>query len=114
MDLEVIYHIVGGIIVDVTSCEYTTTTTTTTCSMYLYSFEVYTCNTCSPSIGGTLGNSQLLTVGKFYYDTVTGLKIKILSFDGCSGGSDRNILDSSKQDSCPAVICPTTTTTTTL
>lgn len=109
-----IYEIVGGIVVGTGPCSVITTTTTTTCSMYLYTFELYACNTCSPSGGGTLGNSQLLTVGKFYYDSVTGLKIKIISFDGCSGGSDRNILDSSKQDSCPAVSCSTTTTTTTV
>lgn len=109
-----VFHIVGGIVVGNNPCSIITTTTTTTCNMYLYTFELYACNTCSPSAGGTLGNSQLLTVGKFYFDAVTGLKIKIISFDGCSAGTDRNILDSTKQDSCPAVSCSTTTTTTTL
>jgi hypothetical protein len=101
-----IYEVVGGVIVNISPCAFVTTTTTTTCAMYLYSVEFYACGTCSPTGAGSIGNSQLLTVGKFYYDSVTIQRVKIVTFNGCSGGSDRSILDSTKQDSCPAVSCP--------
>ena len=110
------YQTVGGVIVAITPCNVTTTTTTTTCAMYLYNVEFYACGTCALSGTGVIGNSQALTIDKFYYDTVTLSRIKIISSAGCSAGLDRSILDSSKQDSCPAVVCvtpPTTTTTTT-
>ncbi len=110
------YQTVGGVVVAVTPCNVTTTTTTTTCSMYLYNVEFYACGTCALIGTGIIGNNEVLTLDKFYYDTITTSRMKVISSAGCSAGIDRTITDSSKQDSCPAVVCtppPTTTTTTT-
>lgn len=112
--LQGIIEIVSGKIVSIMPCGITTTTTSTTCNMYIYQTEIYNCSTCSLISTGSIGNSNLLTVGKWYLDPVTGLKILITNFIACSVGSDRNILDSTKKDFCVEIICPTTTTTTTL
>ena len=114
-----IYEIVGGVIVSITPCTFVTTTTTTTCAMYLYSIEIYNCLSCATEGVGSLGNSQALTVGQHYYDPILNKKIRIVQYNGCGAGVDRNILDSTKQASCPGVTCgappppPATTTTTT-
>jgi hypothetical protein len=74
--------------------------------MYFYNVEVYSCDFCNYLSGGTIANSQALTVGKWYYDPVADFKIKITSSAGCGGGSaDRGILDSSKQDDCASFNC---------
>ncbi len=102
-----IISVVSGVIVAIIACPLpTTTTTSTTCAMYLYNVEFYACGTCSATGAGMIGNATPLTIGKFYYDTVTTSRMKIISVGGCSVGTDRTILDSTKQDSCPAVTCP--------
>lgn len=106
LDDPLVYEIVGGIVVAATPCGITTTTTTTTCSMYIYNIETYSCDSCALVAGGSISNSQSLTVGKYYYDPVADFRIKIISFLGCGTGIDHGILDSSKQDFCASIICP--------
>ncbi len=91
-----------------------TTTTTTTCASYQYQIESYNCGVCTLTGGGSINNSTQLTINKFYYYPAANLIIKILAFEGCNILPETNILDSTKQDTCAAIICPTTTTTTTL
>lgn len=110
----IIYHIESGILTEMNTCFLTTTTTTTACSLFLYDVEFYDCPTCALITTGTIGNSEALTIGKFYHDPVTGYKIKVILSKGCNGGTDRTILASSVKNNCPTVVCPTTTTTTTL
>lgn len=97
-----------------TTAELTTTTTTTlACDAWLYNISLYYCDTCLISGGGNLWNSEPLTIDKWY--TYQGLKMKVDSYVECNAnGPNEFILDSSKEDTCEAVICPTTTTTTTL
>ena len=92
-----------------------TTTTTTTCPSYQYTVDLYNCGLCTISGGGNITNLYPLTVGKFYYYPLGNTIAQILSYDGCSGVPfGTPILDIDQQDTCVAVICPTTTTTTTL
>lgn len=101
-----IVEVSGGYIVSITPCDITTTTTSTTCNLYFYNVEVYNCNFCEMLSGGTIANSQQLTIGKWYYDPVADFKIKIISSAGCgSGDTDRGILDSSKHDACAGFNC---------
>lgn len=98
-----------------TTIEPTTTTTTTIieCNSWLYLVSNYDCNTCVQTGGGGINNSEPLTVGKWYVKD--DYKVLIESFVECEiYAPDAFILDSSKEDTCEAVICPTTTTTTTL
>lgn len=106
-DLEDVftYQIYNGFVVATIDCNVTTTTTTTTCAMYLYNVEFYACGTCNAMGTGLIGNATPLTLGKFYYDSVTLSRMKVISSEGCSVGLDRSILDSNKQDSCPSVTC---------
>ena len=91
----------------------TSTTTTLACNAWLYNISLYYCDTCFISGEGSLWNSEPLTIDKWY--TYQGLKIKVDSYVECNAnGPDEFILDSSKEDTCEAVICPTTTTTTTI
>jgi hypothetical protein len=88
-----------------------TTTTSTTCAGFEYTMDIYWCGLCTPSGGGSMSNTEPLTVGKWYYDSVINSIITPTSFVGCNPGTNRSILDSTKQDTCAAVICPPTTTT---
>lgn len=100
------YQIVGGVVVAANPCIVSTTTTSTTCNLYFYSVEVYSCDFCNYLSGGSIANSQQLTVDKWYYDPVADFKIKIIGFLGCGGGdTDRGILDSSKHDDCSSFNC---------
>jgi len=113
--IEGIYEISDtGVIVDIHLCAITTTTTTTTCPMYLYTAEFYTCLTCTFVETGTIGNSELLPIDKFFADPISGLKMKITAYLGCGSGTNRFISASAAQDNCPTVACLTTTTTTTV
>lgn len=100
-----------------TTAEPTTTTTTTAAGplRYYYTATFYNCGDCvTPFGGGSFNNSQPLTPGKYYINS-SGIIIYINSFNSVSPGmSVNNILDSSQQVSCGDIVCPTTTTTTTL
>jgi hypothetical protein len=80
----------------------------------IYNVDFYSCNSCSLLVAGSIGNSNELTIGKWYLDPVTNNKILVKEEVTCSVGSDRNILDSSSKDFCVEIVCQTTTTTTTL
>lgn len=92
----------------------TTSTTTVNCSIWYYDVAIHNCSNCVQIGGGAFCNSQPLTVGKWY--SANGTRIHIIAFAFCTsvGTCANNISDSSKQDTCGAVICPTTTTTTTV
>jgi len=93
----------------------TTTTTTVAClDSYSYDINIYNCGTCTLFGTGNLDNQDPLTVGKFYYFAELDAVIEIVSYTGCGGFKiGPPILDIDQQDTCAAVICPTTTTTTT-
>ncbi len=92
----------------------TTTTTTTTCAAFMYHVELYICGTCTLTGGGSISNSNELTINKFYYFSPNNTVMKVLNFEGCTSNPLNNILDSTKKNTCSGVICtPTTTTTTT-
>ena len=97
-----------------TSTSSSTTTTSTTCPSYQYTVDLYNCGLCTISGGGSITNLYPLTVGKFYYYPLGDTIAQILSYDGCGGAPfGTPILDIDQEDTCVAVICPTTTTTTT-
>lgn len=101
---------------DITSTPATTTTTTTLSPtpgmVWRYAITSYSCNDCSFVNTREIINSQPLTLGKWYsYENV---KFVINSFiNSYMGIPLYYVLDSSKQDTCNAVVCPPTTTTTT-
>ena len=93
----------------------TTTSTTTQAppDKWVYSYNFTNCNNCTILGNDTIVNSQALTVGKWY--SFNGLyRIYIEGFLGMVSGPANSVLDSSKQNTCEAVICqpPTTSTTT--
>lgn len=91
----------------------TTTTTTGECEQgWGYAITIYYCD-CNVTGGGSIGNSDQLTVGKFYYSPLLNYIISIDSFLGCGYAINSYISDVDKKDTCAEVICPTTTTTTT-
>jgi hypothetical protein len=98
-----------------TTVEPTTTTTTTGTLIYYYNATFYNCGDCvTPSGGGSFNNSLPLTPGMYYINS-SGTIIYINSFNSVIPGiSSNNILDSSQQVNCEDIVCPTTTTTTTL
>ncbi len=93
-----------------------TTTTTTTlgiCVSYVYDITIYSCADCSFISIGSLGNSEPLTVGNYYNHG--GNKILVNAFDICSGGDPVAFIPgNSGTATCAELVCPTTTTTTTL
>jgi hypothetical protein len=90
----------------------TTSTTTINCISWAYNISLYNCNDCIQTGGGSVVNSEPLTIGKWY--VYGNFKMYIDSYIQCSAGAPiENILDSSQEDTCEAVTCPTTTTTTT-
>lgn len=100
----------------------TTTSTSTTCTptiFFDYRIDVYTCSSGSGTSGncvyvgqGSIVNSESLTISKWYY--YEGFKYLITELIQTSTTvPDAYILDSTKEDTCQAVICPTTTTTST-
>ena len=93
----------------------TTTTTTEGPLRYFYNATFYNCGDCvTPSGAGSFNNSQPLTAGMYYINS-SGIIIYINSFNSVTPGiSTNNILDSSQQVNCGDIVCPTTTTTTTI
>jgi hypothetical protein len=97
-----------------TSTPTTTTTTTGACPSYRYNVTFYDCGVCTVNGGGSFDNLYPLTVGKFYYYPPLNLVVGIDSYVSCGGTPIfAPILDIDQEDTCAAVICPTTTTTTT-
>lgn len=97
-----------------TSTPTTTTTTTGACPSYQYNVTFYDCGVCTVNGGGGFDNLYPLTVGKFYYYPPLNLVVGIDSYVSCGGTPIfAPILDIDQEDTCAAVICPTTTTTTT-
>lgn len=94
----------------------TTTTTTGTCvDSYSYNINIYDCGTCTLNGGGGFENLYPLTIGKFYYYPLLNSVVEIVSYLGCGGiPIGTPILDIDQQDDCASVICPTTTSTTTI
>lgn len=92
----------------------TTTTTSTTCAgSYSYSVFYYNCSTCSYINAGTICNEYTLTVGKWYYDAISGRTIYINKFNGCGCGTPtHSIQDWTKQNNCISSGCSEVTTTT--
>jgi len=101
-----VYHVENGVVTEILGCFPTTTTTTTNCNLRLYDVSFYNCVTCTFMGTGTIGNSEALTEGKYYFDPVTGFKMLVDCFTGCGTGTDRTIAASSAKDNCPSVICP--------
>jgi len=95
-----------------TSTSSTTTTTTTVCTSWRYNVDLVYCDTCTLSGEVTINNSEPLTLFKYYY--LNGFKIYTKKYLGCTSGiASVSVLDSSQEDLCEDIICPTTTTTTT-
>jgi hypothetical protein len=82
---------------------------------YRYNITLYDCGVCTANGGGNFDNLYPLTVGKFYYYSPLNLVLQIDSYAGYGGAPlfSPPILDIDQEDTCAAVICPTTTTTTT-
>jgi len=103
--------------IDITLVSPTTTTTTTTiapedCTSWYYNIDLYYCDSCTRAGGGSVSNSEPLTIGKWYY--YQGFKMLIETYTACYADvSPNNISNLSGKDTCEEVICPTTTTTTT-
>jgi hypothetical protein len=98
-----------------TPCPTTTTTTTTIapedCTSWYYNIDLYYCDSCTRAGGGSVSNSEPLTIGKWYY--YQGFKMLIETYTACYADvSPNNISNLSGKDTCEEVICPTTTTTT--
>ncbi len=111
------YGVIGvfdGVITYLDSCPPATTTTTTTCNMYIYPVDFYNCGSCVMLSSGSIGNDSLLLPNRWYLDPVTNLKIFVHDIVGCSSGVDRSISISTNKEFCAEIMCPTTTTTTTL
>jgi len=103
-----------------THAEVSTTTTTTTAPPSIYYRYTPTalsnCSSCaSLFVIGDIINAQPLVTTKWYYDSATHFRYQIQTFVGMSPGpTNVNINPITQQDTCAAVICPTTTTTTTV
>jgi len=110
--LETITYIDAATTTTSTTSNLTTTTTTTICTSWRYSIDWIYCENCTLSGPAVITNSEPLTLYKFYY--LNGFKIGIKEYLGCTNTvAEYNILNSSQEDVCIDVICPTTTTTTT-
>jgi hypothetical protein len=82
------------------------TTTTTTCAAFLYNVQFLACSVCgAPGGGGTISNTNSLTVGKYYLHPSVNLPMIVTGFNSCVGSGLLNILDSTKKDTCPEIIC---------
>lgn len=110
----------------------TTTTTTTTviyncdmtgeatligCDLWQYMAALYRCEDCVHITSGVVVISdEELIIGKWYLAYLGAwYKIFITSFETCATeGSTVNVIASSSSDNCLDIICPTTTTTTTI
>lgn len=93
-------------------CCTTTTTTTLSCVSYLYEIELVECEGCLKIETIYISNSELLTLSYFYLFNSTKMRVK--RFLGCSQEPAQNdILNSSGNENCEEIVCPTTTTTTT-
>jgi hypothetical protein len=92
-----------------------TTTTTTTVVSYLYRITQYNCGTCEDTGSFLRANTVPLNVNQFYYDDFSNKVIQITEFiETQNVSSEFNVNTDTEQSNCFAVICPTTTTTTTL
>lgn len=81
---------------------------------YLYQVGYYDCYTCEYLDSGYICNENLLTIGKWYLDPLTGNSLHIVGFEECGcGTATHNILDESKFNECNEVPCISTTTTST-
>lgn len=92
----------------------TTTTTTTICyDGYSYNVSYYNCGDCGFAGIGQICNEYQLTIGKWYFDSVSNLIMHITSFAECSCDyTQYHILDITKRNACNNVECFTSTTTT--
>ena len=79
---------------------------------YSYNVAYYTCNDCENVGDGILCNEYQLTIGKWYYDSYSGLIIHVIDFIECGcEDSEHYILDETKKNSCAEIDCGITTTT---
>lgn len=91
----------------------TTTTTTVICTQWMYNVTLFSCGDCIETGIGTLSNSEPLTIGKWC--SYAGYTVIITSLSYCSADIPGSFIsDSSLMNICGDVVCPTTTTTTTL
>ena len=103
-----------------TSTSSSTTTTTTTAevsSYYFENFDVFYCGECAEPFGiGAIYNAYPLPINKWYQGFGGGDGMFYITDVGIPSGVDPGsfILPDSGVDNCVDVICPTTTTTTTL
>jgi len=100
-----------------TSTSLSTSTSSTTifnppCTAYIYFVDTYNCD-CLQVGYGEIINSETLTIGKWYYLPFGNHKILVTGFSSCDFVPNTFILDSSQQNNCVDVICPSTTSTTT-
>jgi len=100
-----------------TSTSSSTSTSSTTifnpsCTAYIYFVDTYDCD-CLQVGYGEIINSETLTIGKWYYLPFGNHKILVTGFSSCDFVPNTFILDSSQQNNCVDVICPSTTSTTT-
>jgi hypothetical protein len=93
-----------------------TTTTTTTLPFFEYEADYAVCSSCGSLFAiGNAKNSVALTVNKWYYDSLYHYRVRPTLFVGMSAGpATVNINPLSEKDTCAEIICPTTTTTTTI
>jgi len=101
---------------DSNDCEYNGgEVTITSCEDgYSYNVSYYTCDDCSASGSGIICNTYSLTIGKWYYDSISGMIIHVNGFIECGcEESEYYILDETKKNSCDEVECESTSTTTT-
>jgi len=114
---SVLLFVPGGITTTTTTTLTPTTTSTTTAGpFYEYTQNVTNCASCGVFfIAGNVISAIALVPGKWYYDSMFNLRINPIAFVRMSAGPvNSNISLASQQDTCSAVVCPTTTTTSTI
>jgi hypothetical protein len=105
-------QVVSAITTTTTSSSTTSTTSTTTTSVplnYRYIAEYHNCIDCSLGDHTEVINAEALTLGKYYYDSTTGRRILIISFDGTTASAPNVIIsNASQQTNCFDVPCAVT------
>ena len=99
-----------------TSSSSTTTTTTAVPTFFLYSTSVSNCGSCDFPTQPSLESDVELEVGKYYYSPTRRKPafISALLASGTDHIGTHSFDPLTKSDTCEEIVCPTTTTTTTI